>query len=287
MLLLLLLLPGCAARDCQLETVFATRIVMAGTLPLMVVGINEKPAVLVFDTGADLSVLTRVAAARLGISGSTRQISGQAAGGPTRFELGRIDRLTIGPARRTNVPVVLADGLPPPIDGLLGINVLQDFEVELDAPRGSITFYRARSCSDARPPWAGPYEQLVVQQQPGTGFMLTPVELNGSRVSGLLDTGSSISSVSIQAAGEAGFSGARLAALPAGRALSMNAGGAETRLAEFGIYKVGQTTFDKPLLPIMALPASAGDMLIGGEYLSTRRVWFSLRLGKVFVAESR
>ena len=287
MLLLLLLLPGCAARECQLEPVFSTRVVMAGTLPLMVVGINEKPAVLVFDTGANLSVLTRLAAARLGIREGAERADVQAAGGSAKADVARVARLTIGPARQTNVPMLLAEGLPPPIDGLLGINVLQEFEVDLDAPRGMITFYRARSCTDARPPWAGPYEQLFVQQQPGTGYLLTPVELNGSRVSGLLDTGTSRSIVSLQAAGEAGFRGARLAALPSGRALSMNAGGTEMRMAEFGSLKVGRTTFDKPVLPIVALPPTAGDMLVGGDYLSTRRVWLSLRLGKVFVADSK
>ena len=60
-------------------------------------------------------------------------------------------------------------------------------------------------------------------------------------------------------------------------------GGIVVQQARFRRLRIGSEVIDNPRLAIADLAPFAGDVLIGGDYLGTRRVWFSFRLGQVFV----
>src|SRR5204862_699662 len=65
------------------------------------------------------------------------------------------------PWRRVFVaPVRTAKVFPTPLDGLLGTDVLSDFDVDLDLPRHVMGFYQKQTCPTAAPNWAGPYYTL-------------------------------------------------------------------------------------------------------------------------------
>ena len=252
-------------------------------MPVLPVQINGGDAILVLDTGSDATVLTRTAARRLNVAepAERRRLSG--AGGAAEVGVARLDTLAIGPIQTRNTRALLGDAPRPPLDGVLGIDALVAYELELDVPHGRLALYRARPCPDSLPAWPGPYTQLPAQQQAGSGHLFVPVELDGQPLRGMLDSGASRSTLSLQAAGEAGLRGRRLAALPSGRGQAMNAEGVLVRLAPFRSLRVGTATLDAPVLAVVDLPAFAGDLLIGADVLSTRPVWISFLLGKVFV----
>ncbi len=286
-LVLLLLLSACAGTPaCPLETVADLPLEMIHSVPVVTAEINGRPASLILDTGSDATVLTRAAARRLGVAEGAETRTVGAAGGRTPVGAGRLDSLALGTFRATGRRVLLADSPRPPLDGVLGIDTLVEFELDLDVPRRRATFYRARRCLDARPGWAGASIRLPVRQQPGSGHLFVPVEVDGERMSGLLDTGASSTALSLQAAEDIRVGRKRLARLPAGFSQALNAQGVMRRELQARTLKIGPDTLERPMLSVVDLPPFTGDVLIGEDYLGTRRLWFSFRLGRVWVAES-
>ena len=279
----MLLLSACAQdRSCQLEKLAELPLRMEANVPVLTVEINGRPATMVLDTGSDSTVLTRIAARRLGVAEGGEAYSVTGAGGHEPVLLARIDRLRLGAVQVDQLRTLLADAPGPPIDGLLGLDVLVSYELDLDVPQGRAALYRARQCTQIRPDWAGAFEQLPAQQA-RSGHLFVPVQVDGEPLRAMLDTGASVSTLSLQSAEDARVSGRRLAALPASRGQSVNAGGIVMRNAHFRELKVGQQVIEHPQLAIVDLPATAGDMLLGSDYLASRRVWFSFLLGRVFV----
>ncbi len=289
-LLLLLLLAGCAADpagSCALDRVAELPVRLVGNVPLVAANINGRPGILMLDTGADTTLLGPVAADRFGLRPAGPAMLLQGAGGPARAYPVQLDWLALGNAVSTNVRALVGPVSLPPLDGVLGINVLINYELDLDLPNGRATLYRARPCPAVQPPWTEPYTSLPIRQQPRSGHLFVSGELDGQPLSGILDTGASVTTVSVAAARDTGVTAQALQASPGGRVLAMNTGGVEVRSRTFRSLRIGADVLAAPTLLVANLPPSTGDMLVGGDFLATRRVWFSFLTGRVFVAQPR
>lgn len=287
-LLLLLLLAACAegAGSCDLQRVAELPVEVVSTVPLVTAQINGRPARLVVDTGADTTALSRTAAHRLGVGWDERAPVGLGgAGGRGQAFATTLAGVELGGSTTPNVRALITNTLPPPIDGVLGINVLVGYELDLDVPHRRLVLYRARPCPAALPPWTAPYTRLPVQQQPG-GRLYVSAELDTQPVFALLDTGASNTTVAPGPARDAGVTAAALRAAPAFRAQAFNEGGLVGREQRFRSLRVGNDVLDRPLLHIADLPAYAGEMIVGGDYLTTRRLWLSFIPGRAFVTSS-
>ncbi len=257
---------------------------LLGTVPLVTADINGQAASLVLDTGSNVTMLSGIAAKRLGVAwdeGAPLPITG--AGGTADAFAATIPSLALGGDETSDVEVLVAQGLPPMIDGVLGIDVLTDYEVDLDVPHRRLVLYRARPCPDALPPWPMPFTRLPVDQQQ-SGHLLTPAELDGRPLLGLLDTGAAGTVIRLAAARDAGVTEAALRADPTQRAYSLDGNGIAVHQQRFETLKIGAAVLEQPVLYVADLPPFAEDLVIGGDYLATRRVWFSLSTGQVFVA---
>lgn len=285
-LLLALLAAACAgdtAGSCALQRVADVPLQVVGNVPLVTADINGRPASLVLDTGSDVTLLNRAAAARLGVAWDERtSVAVGGAGGASHAFATTLPGLTLGSATTRNVRTLIARAPAPPLDGVLGINVLVGYELDLDVPRRRLGLYRARPCPAALPPWTAPYTRLPTRQKL-SGHLYVPGELDGQPVFGLLDTGASHTTVGLASARDAGVTAAALRADPASRTQSLNEGGMIVRQRRFRSLKIGNDTLEQPLLLVADLPPYAGDLIIGGDYLATRRVWISLVTGQAFV----
>ena len=286
--LLILLLPGCTGpgtASCALEPLGTVPIRLIGNVPVTVVGINDQPALLILDTGSDVTLLSRAAAARLGVM-SERNPSLLLSGAGGRLQAARavLPTLQLAGAVATGVGAVVGRKLQAPIDGVLGINVLAGLELDLDAPAGRLTVYRARApaCAGAAPAWTGPYTRLDTGQQP-SGHLITPAVLNGRPVRALLDTGASRTTVGLAAAAAAGITDADLRQSKASVSQSLDATGIVVRPQPFRELRIAGAVFPNPVLDVANLPPEAEDMIIGSDYLTSRRVWIALATGTVFV----
>ena len=284
--------PEVSGGPCSLDRRAVLPVAVVQNVPLVGVVINGRPATMVLDTGADLTMLTQTAARRLGLVPEEGvSISTVSAGGEGVAGFARIDGLLLGeaasPGRLVGVaPISLPRWDGRPLDGLLGTDVLGEYDVELDLPNATVTLYRARPCPGALPPWPEPFQVLERRDVlPGTLFV--PAWLDGVGLTALLDTGTSLTVVTPRVAWAAGVTAEVLARAPVLRSVTSGPNGLLTRAVRFRELRLGEEALHGPVLLVAPLPPSAGDALLGGEYLASRRVWLSFATGQVFVARPR
>lgn len=115
---------------------------IGGSLIVNVMLNQERPAQLIVDTGASMTVLSTKAAIDLGILGTTdtELLTVHTAGGSVQVNMNYLSTLTVGTAQATNVAVAIHDlpDIPEHIEGLLGMSFLKHFLVTLDAEHGRL-----------------------------------------------------------------------------------------------------------------------------------------------------
>lgn len=271
---------------CTLRQIGALALQSVGNVPLATVYVNGLSSELIFGVGSDATLLGRDAARRLNLSwdnGATRQVEG--AGGRARVNYAVLPRLVLGGVTLRQVPVIIGQGFRAPVDGVLGTDVLAGFEVDLDMQHKVATLYRARTraCAAAVPAWTHAYDRLMVWQGRGRRLYV-PAKVDGHPLLGLLVTGSSRTVVQRRAVagiddlGQASMDG------PASRMQTMDSFGLLVHRHRFHTLQVGSDTIEDPVLYIADLPVASGDLVIGADYLGTRRVWIALATGSVFVS---
>ena len=251
--------------------------------------INGGAATLVLDTGAERSIITSEAAARLKVTGRydfDRTISGigrSIASGDARLEslmLGGFNlpypRILVGPVRLGSHA-----GLQP--DGLLGADLLGDFDVEVDLPHNRLSLYDRSACPTLRPPWPGAY--VTIESTRGLGrHPFFPIQVDGRTLTATLDSGATRTVVGAQAAARVGVSAAALAADPSAKTAGAGGEQVPVSLHRFRQFSVAGDALGFPVLVAgIALPPDI-DAILGLDYLASRRVYLSYGSRRIFVA---
>ncbi len=163
-----LLLGGCQATDnylfgvgnCKLEQLGQTPVQTRQNLVLVTAQVNGQPVRLVVDTGSERTLLNVSTAKRLSLDrdfdNATRSWG---VGGQTAQFDANLNSFVLAGLRLPLRHVAVGDLAVTPlgdVDGVLGTDVLRWFAVDLDAPGGQMTLYRAEPCWIAAPPWPGP-----------------------------------------------------------------------------------------------------------------------------------
>jgi predicted aspartyl protease len=265
---------------------------MHNNVPLVHATIKGQPAALILDTGADSMVLTERALNRLDLqTDSTRILSGRGAGGESRFFAGKLRDLEIGgiPVPDHQVRVLPSSsplGGQDVIDGLFGTSVLSVFEIDLDLPHRRVTLYAGRLCpTTVVPPWTGPYTTIDASAS-ARGRFLIPVEVNGRRLTALLDTGAAVSLIAADVAASLGVTPEMLEHDPATRLVGTGPAAPVARLHRFRTIGLGGELFANPALLVTERPEPDIDVIIGSDYLSGRHLWLSYARKRVFIDRS-
>jgi len=291
LLLLLLALAGCApgaavpvvAPGCALVQLGQLPLEMIADVPVVTAEINGQPVRMVIDTGATFTVVAPRTATRLGLQPTGRPIAMEGAGGRVTAIPVILPLVRIGGAQLQGVPAVVGRALDIASDGVFGVTLLSAFEIDLDVPGRVMTLYAPRRCPTLTPPWTGPFTELPAERS-AQGQLIVPIAVNGVELRAVLDTGNSLTFVTRQAALRAGLGDLIVGAAPVARAQTFTAGGTQVRLVQFDRLDVGDTAVRYPVLLVGNLPEAAGDALLGGDFLTTHRVWLALGAGAVFVA---
>jgi predicted aspartyl protease len=155
-------------------------------LPVRVNGVKE-PLRFVLDTGSGMSVISEQTAKRLGIKPVAKGGLARAVGGGGKFEIvyGFIDSIEIGTVKVENVPVYVRKFFDNqiPVDGYLGLSVVQKFLASID--------YGTRRMSLVRQNQTDFVESWTMIRRPEGFQSLAPVAPNGAAVEVPLRTTSS------------------------------------------------------------------------------------------------
>ncbi len=243
--------------------------------------LNGDAAGLLMDTGAAISVITpqAVAEERL-FARSSRFRLGGIGGESFAREVG-IDHLGIGGAEAADVTFM--EGTlwkrsldEYPVFGLLGQDLLSNWDLDLEAGRDRLTLYDADTCP-AAPAWT---KHAIAVDQTGslTGRINLPVELDGHAVDAMIDTGSAITTVRADLLGGPADAGAKAVTL-------MGVGqspvrGVRRRVSHLAIGGVDLG----PMTVVAADDLNGLPMLLGTDFLRRHRVFIAWHANKLFIA---
>lgn len=293
-----LALAGCAgtpppvamAPACGYDNPTQLAVQMVNHAPLVKVLVFGKPAVLLLDTGADRTILTQVAAERLGVmQKSSVAIKGQAIGGEADvFETEPVE-LQLSPRIKLVDRILVTDHAF--ADGVLGLDILQRFDLDIHLAAGTVTLYPGGLCPGQPPPWQPKPWEITAERLRAPGaprfgppYLMVPVTLDGAQTVAMLDTGALGNAVvSPSVARRAGVAETDLAADPALRVLGF---GTTTimRVHRFHELRVGNERIEGPVAAVGGDDRRRFPMILGYTYLINHRVWLHQRGGLVFVA---
>jgi predicted aspartyl protease len=278
----LLLLAACSNADsgpCRLQPVAD----LAATLDnnrLEVTGqVNGADTVLLIDTGAERTLLTTATVNALQLPRSQRSVTRLIGVGGAVSNADAFADLQLGDADRRQ-RLAVAD--IPRLGGVIGGDVLSDYDLELDLPHRRVRLWHASGCGAADLPWTGPRATIPVQVTAGNRIRL-PVTIDGQTLEALLDSGANRNLLQAEAARRAGVSQAALAADGTAIARGIDGGAIALHMHRFGAMTVGGLRIDRPEIGVADFQIQSADMLLGADYLRSRRVWIAYRTGQLFV----
>ena len=188
------------------------------------------------------------------------------------------------PWRRVRVaPVNVASVFSGPLDGLLGADTLSSFDVDLDLPEHRIVLYRKQTCTDAAPAWAEPYARISAGRSRGD-HLFFPVRLDAHRTDAFVDTGSQFTVLSTRVALALGVTATVLAH---DRMVSVRGVAGEqlaARVHRFSQLEIGGETIPNPEIVVTDVMLSDADLVLGIDFLKSRRLWLSYGSQQLFLS---
>ncbi|HMD67161.1 MAG TPA: retropepsin-like aspartic protease [Stellaceae bacterium] len=257
--------------------------------PIVTVLANGAPVTLLLDTGAETTILTPAVAQRIGAQPPRvvfqRQLRGVA--GSLQTSEVELRSFTVGavaiPWRRVRVaPVNVANVFSGPLDGVLGADSLSSFDVDLDLPGHRMIFYEKQTCPDATPFWTQPYARIAAGRSTGD-HLFFPVQLDGRRIDAFVDTGSQFTVLSTRAALALGVTEAELAH---DRGATVRGAASERLVAHihrFSQLAIGEEVIRNPETIVTDVRLSDADLVLGIDFLKSRRIWLSYGSQQIFL----
>ena len=284
---LLLLLADCSdeaapvaekTAACALEKV-ATLPMAAGSAAIVVPArLNGQDVSMIIDTGDERTAITTRAKQALGLPDdphTTSMIHGT--GGIVRSVNALIEHFQLGDEELAERSVTVADvpitsAVQPRVAGLIGGQVLSEYDVEFDLPGRRVVLWERQRCAPHGPAWTGHWGTVRLQR--GMNSLVTlDVMIDGKAVRALLDTGAMNSVLSVAEAGRLGVTAAELASARPVYSRGVDGNDVVMHFRRFGDVSVGGS--DSRGFPILVgdVRVPFGEMLLGMDFLRTRRVW--------------
>jgi predicted aspartyl protease len=295
--LLLLLLSGCGAAGGGADTCAFVRettipVTFIGNAPTVLVKLNGQDVRLLFDTGASATVILPPAFKRLGLAtDSTVHAFTTAVGGGGAVPVGLVSKMELGEVSKRSLNIFVVD-MPPlaqgRIDGLLGNDILRDYDLDIDFAHNAVSLYRQRRCPQGGPDWmAAPFHEL---QRPPEGRALPPtmisLEVDGVRHNAVLDTGAAFTMMDRSRALASGANAAALAEDHQGKVQGATSASTNVAVHEFNSVTIGTETIPKPKFLVSGKEDQVGNtyygMLLGADYIRKRRIWIAYSDFRIF-----
>ncbi|MDB5756343.1 MAG: hypothetical protein JWP34_4337 [Massilia sp.] len=253
--------------------------------------INGKPAVMLVDTGMRISMLVKDAADKYNV---TLQQSGKytyGIGGASVTYLARVDDFSVGAAHsgKAELGVLGNMGARPGFDAIMGANFLLQTDLEISLAEKQLKFFRASDCGDT---YLAYWNQDAMEIPFGgteTDFQINPrfiVEINGTRLEAIIDTGATSSSITRAAAERAGIRVDGPNVVRSGSSVGIGDARVANWVAEIDTFTLGSETIKHTHIGIRdnAPQGHMGpDMLLGADFLRAHRVLIAMSQRKLYV----
>ncbi|MCP1273096.1 retroviral-like aspartic protease family protein [Gluconobacter albidus] len=258
------------------------------------VTVNGHNASMIVDTGSEGSLMTPGggAAFHLPPDPEHRTMMQGPNGAPRVVPNIRIQDLRLGTPHSGELAlgagtmaVGILPGSPmitPPVFGLLGADVLADYDLEFDVPHQRLTLWRVRLGSHAcQPPpaWTGHWTTMPMHRI--SGRLTVPFTLDGLSGTALLDSGARSHIVSTDFAHRLGLTDDQLALDPGGMTSGVDLRERPYHWHHFKRFELGNTFWNHPVLTVAPVHDQA-DMLLGSDWFAHHEIWLSYASGQLF-----
>ncbi len=303
-------LAGCAGGACKApQEDSEVPLMRLGAEEIAPVLINGEPVGLILDTGAFGTSVTPQAVQDLHLATHTLPLRTAGIGGETFSQATELDQIKVGGAELSGAAAVVIPlskaGLGTfPAYGLLGQDLLVNWDLDLDAGHDRLTLYEPQQCAAVNPPWTGSAQQVDIPKvltgaatestdiakgfidtprlrSAYSGEILFPVTLDGHDLTAMLDSGASASAVRQDAVG---LDDAALSGDPARHMAGASLFSVTSHRHQFADLQIGGSDYGPIKLDVGAFQIHGADLLLGEDFLRRHRVYIAFHAGKLFVA---
>jgi hypothetical protein len=272
---------------CQVGNVVAIPVVIDNNQLLARGAIDGHAVRVLIDTGSNMSLIWRSAAARLGlrlIGAPRRRLFGL--GGESRVDETLVEELRVETFTAMGLRIPVAGDRPSSVDFILGEDFLSRDSLEFDLRHGVVRTMETTGCSPAELPyWSKTYSMADLVASPRDAQAIrVNVVLNGHAVRAQIDSGSSVSLIAKSVADSIGIHyvsasselvgiGNRSLQIWIAEVQSFKLGdesinNAQLRVAQLGKYETMGRIGSR--IPVAAVPEPG--MLLGMDFLRSHRI---------------
>jgi clan AA aspartic protease (TIGR02281 family) len=282
-----------AEKKCEIAEVITLPITMNQLRPIIPVKINGRDANFVLDSGAFYSIISLATASQYGLKLANMPFGYRVGGigGSTEAQLTTVKEFTIAGIPAKNVEF-LVGGSEVGGEGLLGQNLLENFDVEYDLGHGAIRLFHTKDCDHANLAyWLKPGDRfsamhidVIDRQNPHT---MGVAYLNGKGIKIAFDTGAFTSVLSTDAAERAGVTTESPGVSEAGYSGGLGRGYVKNYIARFNSFKIGDgEEIQNAKLRIAKIDLKFTDMLLGADFFVSHRIFVGNREHRLFLTYS-
>jgi predicted aspartyl protease len=259
--------------------------------PIVKSAINGVSARALIDTGAYTTFLMRASAERLGLRLNSTGRYSMGIGGASVIYAAYVNDFSLGSSHsgQTRMLVIGNSAMHASPDVVVGADLLLQTDMELSLAGKYLRFFNASGCADThlaywdRDAMAIPF----ARSEGNSNKPLVTVELNGVKLTALLDTGAARSSVTRHGAELAGIGFDAAGVQHGAKVVGVGDAALESRLATFDSFMIGDETIQHAQLTIVDdSPQGRGevDMLLGVDFLRAHRVLFAMSQHRLYIS---
>jgi predicted aspartyl protease len=293
------LFPAVASAQCRVARVAQMPMTVEHNRLFVPVTVNETAGKFMVDTGAFHSLIDAGFASRAGVRMDTHQpryTLGGFGGNSLPVQAGRLRMFEFAGAKIPDREMPIYDfsqdfarvGIP--VDGLLGADMLNLLDVELDFPGNTLSLWRLFDCHDIEPlHWSGDYASIPMARQSDKHVKI-PIWVDGADMDAMLDTGAGGLLLSREAALHAGATEDQLGHDPVMEGAGIGGKGTSRR-HRFHVILIGKDVYHDMDAAVSDRPADKRgmfenfDAIVGMRYLFHHRVWISYGTETLFLQD--
>jgi hypothetical protein len=278
------------AGSCTLTRMPDIPVTMQGRRPMVHATINGADAVFLADSGSYFNRVTRAGVEALHLRlDPTHDLYVERAGGRERIQMAWAKTLTLTTLNVSDVPFLVTDSnFGGGAIGLFGQNLLQVTDVEYDLANGVIRLARPKDCN-GRPLayWAGeagkPYSAVDIKFATADEPHTTGIAyLNGTKIRVRVDTGTTATVLTLEAARRAGITPDSPGVVAGGTRSDAGLKAYNTWIARFASFKFGDEEIQHAQLRFGDIDLPEADMLIGVDFFLSHRVYLASSQRKLY-----
>ena len=280
------------AAACTLTSLTTVPLTIVGSRLYVPVSMNETPGLFMLDTGSQQTVMTGAfgAQSHVGLDrhAGRETISGVGGRETLPINMAHVRRIDVGKIAFNDweFPVLAAEagglgGIEH--DGVLGMDFLHYFDIEIDLAAGTLTIWRLSDCKDIHPEWKGDYDSIPLKHTARQKVTM-PIFIDNAFLDVEFDTGAGGAWLTHDAAAKAGATDAMLA-----KDSEAGAGGFGGHVPavrhRFQLLLVGSGQFPNPTIVVERETSGRdyADGLVGWRFLNARKIWISYATDTLFV----